>query len=1609
MDTTRPSRGPLSAEPIAIIGIACMFPQAPDLGAFWRNIVGAVDAVSEPTAAWDAQRYLDSGRIKTAAGGYLKDLFRFEPREFGIMPNSIDGGEPDQFLALRIARDALADAGYLAGCDHRDTGVVLGHSTYLHRGQGAILQNTLVLDQTLDLLKAVCPSLGADALAEIRARLKAKLPPCSADIAPGLVPNVMTGRIANRLNLKGPNYLVDAACSSSLLAVNAAVDELRSGRSRLMLAGGVNASLPAEVTVIFTQLGALSGRGKVRPFEQGSDGTLLGEGLGIVALKRLGDALADGDRVYATVRGVGQASDGRGTGLLAPSVEGETLAIRRAYESTGVDPATIGLVEAHGTGIPLGDRTEIAALKNVFGERRTPQGAIAIGSVKSMISHCIPAAGIAGLIKTALSLHHQVLPPTLCGSVNAELGIAETPFYVNTASLPWAARLGAVRRAGIDSFGFGGINVHAILEEAPAQAQRPASAMPWPAELCVVSAPTREALIAKLARLATELDADADAGLPQAAATLAARDGAEPVRIAIVAKDLAALRRSLEQAQRKLSEDAAPRWSTRGGTVFSERPLGGRLAFLFPGEGSQYVGMLGDLALCFGEVRQWLDFWHTLYDEPRGNNRTDVVFPADSELDGDARRVLEQRLNQMDIGSEAVFVAGQAMHALLRSLGVEADAMVGHSSGESAALAASGAVPVGTPDALGGFVRRLNAIYERVLAEGHVATGALLAVGALPADTVAAHIAARGGDVVVAMDNCTNQLVLFGPRDAIDALQKVLADAGAICLPLPFGRGYHTPAFAAVSAAFRVFYEDIALRAPQVPLYSCASAELFSGDVEQVRDLAARQWSTCVRFRDTIERMHADGVRHFVEVGPSAHLTAFVNDVLAGRERSAIATNVRRRNGVEQLLTVLADLYANGRPVALDRLFSGRGLSDASETDATRASEGASPRQAKGQGLALDNTMPMLRFSAEERADLRRLATPDGIGRAPGAIEAASAPTPPSELATHVETPSAELAGEPIDRVMAGYFEMMRGFLEQQRTVVAAWRPPGIEAIAPAVQADGRAPLLDEVLEHDAQHLVAHCHFSLADNFLRSHVLSGSVSDVDPELSGLVCMPLMVSLEVMAEACCLLAGVDTVRVIENVRAFDWIALDDEALTLEVRAEVVDADAGVYRAQLLNGADVAASADFRFADAWRLPGLADLDESRPFRWSGPELYTTGMFHGPVFKSVRQIEGWSRDGIDATLRDGGLDGFLADGATPALVLDPVLLDAVGQLAAYWTAQQAGTDFNSFPSTIGRIELYVPRPVATAGARLRGRQRPVGSDDAIAAPRTWSFEALAADDQPLFRIADLVNVFFDVPHSFYEVRRDPLLGRLGAALAEPALDGITLWQVPHFSEAFCAQSNGIFLRILAHALLSFDERAPWRELAGTAKHRRQWLFGRAAIKEAVRVLVHRQTGHLLYPSDITVVHDAQGAPMVTGWWCGRVADAPHVSLAHNERAAVVAVSSERPVGVDLEDLGRIQRPELLADSLTPGERAGLRGLVDEALEERLLRLWCAKEAAAKQLRIGLLGSPERFEVRFADAAFGHALVDFEGTAVSVNVVRDGRAVLAVAAADASRIEVS
>jgi acyl transferase domain-containing protein/phosphopantetheinyl transferase len=1560
-------------EPVAIIGMACIFPQAPDVRTFWRNILAGVDAISEPAPEWEADRYLKSSRIATSHGGYLKDLYRFDPREFGIMPHSIDGGEPDQFLALRLAREALQDAGYLRDdYDHVDTGIVLGHSTYLHRGQGNFVQHGIILDQMTELLQAVLPTSDEGTWSAARKYLEKKLPQFNADIVPGLVPNAMTGRIANRLNLRGPNYLIDAACSSSLLAVGAAMDELRNRRSRLMLAGGVNASLPPEISMIFTLIGALTNRGRVRPFEEGSDGTLLGEGLGIVVLKMASDALADRDRIYSVIIGFGQASDGKGLGLLAPSVSGEALAMERAYRSCGVDPLTIELVEAHGTGIPLGDKTEIAALKKIFGDRKGTQGSVAIGSVKSMISHCIPAAGIAGLIKGTLALHHKILPPTLCGKINPELGIGSTPLYVNTSARPWISQPERPRRTGINAFGFGGINAHAILEEAPALASRPAELSAWPAELCVFSAESNEALAGKLTGIADLLSNKTLYSATDIAAALWGQDENLSHRLAMVVRDTEDLRQKIGQALSRLNDDPAARWSTRNGINYSRTPIDGRLAFMFPGEGSQYLNMLADLALHFDEVRNWFDFWRGLYAAGPGETRTDIVFPPQSEFTEERREELEKRLHDMDVGSEAVFIGSQAIHALLTSVGVHPDVMVGHSTGESSALVAAGAIAPAGLKQLAESVRELNRVYQHVLAEGKIPTGVLMAVGALPQATVDEQISALGNKVVVAMDNCSNQLVLYGQEDPIAALQESLAAMGGICIPLQFNRGYHTSHFSAMSEAFLHYYERIGLKLPRVPLYSCASADLFPDDVSGVRELASRQWSMKVRFRETILKMHLDGVRYFVEVGPSGNLSSFVNDILVGKDYLSLATDNHRKSSIEQFLSVLSHLYVNRKGLQLRRLFTSRSVIPA---DPEREMNNAR------RGMHLANTMPIVHLDTADRAALRELL---------------AQPQTSHDLRQTRDTGPGERR-----RIEPGGDGRTSGIPDQHMETPKHYAMPEQLVRASAVRPEEYAPFLSAVTEWNERQLMAECRLSLyEDNFLMHHILSGQVSEYDPELLGLSCVPLTVSLEIMAEACVLLAGRIDVTVIENIKVYDWIALDDGELTLEVTAEAIGPRK--YKAGLFNVGTLVVSAEFSFETDWRAQRLPALAESRRSRWEGHELYTFGMFHGPIFQNIKRIEAWNDQGIDAELSEVKLEGFFEGNKTPDLVLNPVLLDAIGQLAAYWIAHRSGTDFNCFPTTIERIELYSQCPQNMKGLRLLARQsQPDPGATDMGTTQLWQFECLDSEGNPLFRTVNLTNVYFAVPNAYCRVRIDPLRNWLGRPVRTSGKSEALLWQLPHLPENFCVQSRGIFLRILAHAVLSSEERNEWRALTPNVRHKREWLLGRVCLKEAVRYWILQKTGRLIHSADIIVLHEEKGAPYVDGLWIDDSMRPPEISLSHDRHVSVAAVASPlNPIGVDVEHIGKLQNTDLLQGALTDAERMALRDCGSKVMEERVLRIWCAKEAGAKYLGLGLQGRPEEFEVSFLDDRWNLAEVNHKGDVVSVEIGSERDMIIALAA---------
>uniref|UniRef100_UPI003F83775E beta-ketoacyl [acyl carrier protein] synthase domain-containing protein n=1 Tax=Actinosynnema sp. TaxID=1872144 RepID=UPI003F83775E len=393
---------------VAITGMAVLLPGAPDLDSYWRNIVGGVDAITEvPPDRWDPGFYdpdahgtRRADRVYCRRGGFVDAAV--DAAGFGVMPRSVPGTEPDQLIALQVAADAIADAGGESAlpADRRRVGVVLGRGGYLTPGLVRLDQRVRTATQLVTTLRELAPELDEARLERVRASFTDQLGPEAPEAAIGLVPNLAASRVANRLDLRGPAYTVDAACASSLVAVDHAVRELATGRCDAVLAGGVHHCHDITLWSVFSQLGALSPSQRVRPCHRDADGVLIGEGTGVVVLKRLEDAERDGDRVYAVISGTGVASDGRSASLLNPAQEGQARAVRQAWDAAGLDPrapGAIGLLEAHGTGTPAGDGAELATLAEVFGPADGERAVL--GSVKSMIGHTMPAAGVAGLVK----------------------------------------------------------------------------------------------------------------------------------------------------------------------------------------------------------------------------------------------------------------------------------------------------------------------------------------------------------------------------------------------------------------------------------------------------------------------------------------------------------------------------------------------------------------------------------------------------------------------------------------------------------------------------------------------------------------------------------------------------------------------------------------------------------------------------------------------------------------------------------------------------------------------------------------------------------------------------------------------------------------------------------------------------------------------------------------------------------------------------------------------------------------------------------------------------------------------------------------------------------
>jgi acyl transferase domain-containing protein/phosphopantetheinyl transferase (holo-ACP synthase) len=1467
---------------IAIIGMACVFPGAAGIERYWENILHKVKAIDDAPPEWEAELFYEENtkaddRTYCKRGGFLGKLAQFDPLSFGIMPNAVDGAEPDHYMALQTAHDALKDCGPLdLEKVKQRTAVIIGRGTYVNRGNAAALQQGVMVESILRILKQLHPEHTAEELAEIKKKLHASLPQFNANTSSGLVPNIITGRIANRLDLMGPNYLVDAACASSLVAVEMAARELRSGECDLALAGGVNSNTSPVLMMIFSQLGALSHRGELASFDEAADGTLLGEGVGMVVLKRLADAERDRNHIYAVLKAIGIASDGRATHVLNPRVEGEEAALRRAYEPAGIDPLSVGLLEAHGTGTPVGDVVEVEALRRVFPDRQTESPRCALGSVKSMISHTVPAAGVAGLIKAALALHHKVLPPTLCEHPNPKLQLEKTNFYINTETRPWIhGSTKAPRRAGVNAFGFGGINAHAILEEYTGPNTAPWLQHEWDSELFVFSGGDRGEVIEE-ARRALELLKTEGLSLMNLAWTLNCHRPMGPVRLAVVGVSQADLETKLQRALQRLGDERTRNIRDIEGIFYFREPLAqqGKLAFSFPGEGSQYHNMLGDLCLHFPEVRRTFDLMDRAYEtHSRDYLPSDVIFPPPFGSPS------KDRLWNMDSGAETVFCANQAMYALIENLGIRADAMVGHSTGEHSALLASQVVEVADDAELIEHILGVYEVFDKLNTTSNIPEAVLLAVAGADHAFLEKQVAASGGELYIALDNCVHQVVLCGKEPAIDKLMAVLVPKGAICQKLPFSRAYHTPWFEVFSKPLKGHFDRLRIGRANVALYSCVTASPYPQDADEIRSLAAVQWSSTVRFRETIEAMYRDGVRLFVEIGPRSNLTGFTDDILRSKPHAAIPSNVHHRSGIVQLHHMLGQLVAHGVNPKLEHLY------------ALRAPRPIDEKIKPKRMMALGTGLQPVRLPADFHLP----------GRA-----VAETPAPSPVLP---EPPPSTQHPEPRTLLMLEHLSTMEQLVRTQQEVMAAYL--AAQQHRPAAPQPSRFPFFNEVVEVvPGVRGVARHHFSPEREIIfHDHSLGLGVSTEDPSLYGLPMVPLTVTMEMLAEAGALLHPDKLMTGMRDIRATRWIMLEKPDYTVEATMRETAPDE-VHVALREAGAPapgalrpILAEATIVFAGRYPDPGPPRpfvLESEKRSAWIPEQLYRTGMFHGALMQGTRSVERAGRNGASATIEALPHSGLFTGDPRPKFLFDPVLLDAAGQVVAYWfwEAIEKGTDL--FPYRVAAFHCYAPAP--PTGTQLECRVlRRVENESVIHS----DIEVLDRAGKVYYRLENWETRRFRQPPRFLQLRIDPRNTYLATPWNEPIAaangkPGVACCRVDGLSQEFLESSHGIWLKALAYLVLNRRERQVWENMQMPSKDRVDWLLERCAAKDAVRMLIRERFGEQLCAADVEIVTDASGQPVVEGAWKQRLGVNPAVSLTHaGGVAAAMAVLDPQQLG--------------------------------------------------------------------------------------------------------------
>ncbi|WP_163853077.1 type I polyketide synthase [Paenibacillus elgii] len=853
---------------IAIIGMAGRFPGAGDLEQFWTNLRDGRESITSFKAS-------EKNRVHTA--GILEEAADFDAVFFGMTPREAEMTDPQHRLFLECAYEAMESAGYPpTRCPER-IGVYAGS------GQSDYLQHVLSHDE---LVKSFGPF----------------------QIGIGNHPDFLATRVSYKLNLSGPSIAVQTACSSSLVAVHMACQALLTYECDMAIAGGVSVKADQTAGFDYQEGGILSPDGRCRAFDAKSQGTAVGNGAGAVLLKRLDEAVSDGDTILAVIRGSAVNNDGaQKVGYTAPSVTQQAEVVREALAVSEIDPVTMTYIEAHGTGTALGDPVEVAALTEAYREGTSQKQYCAIGSVKTNIGHLDSAAGIAGLIKTVLCLQNKMLPPSLhYTEPNPKIDFANSPFYVNDRLREWKTD-GHPRRAGVSSFGMGGTNVHVVLEEAtlveavrhPEEGAGARTGTDW--NVIALSAKTAAALRRKTERLIGYLQTNRDVPLSDVAYTLAAGRETFARRLAVVGRDRGTV---ADELKAKLA-DLPP-----SGRVVQEPEGGGEpqlgVTFMFTGQGAQHIYMGAELYESAPVYREQVDRCAERLQPLLGLNLRNVLYPPPSQAEEAASRLRQTALTQ-----PALFVLEYALAKQLEAWGVRPQAMIGHSIGEYVAACLAGVMTV--DDALTAVAARGSLMQE-------MDRGAMLAIAQSEAD-VRELLAAASPELSVAAVNGPMSCVVSGPFEAIERLEQVLGRRNAVSKRLVTSHAYHSAMMEPMLERFAGVMRGIALHAPQLPYVSNVTGTWITAEQATDPMYWVRHLRDTVRFADGIRLLSETGRTAFLEIGPGHSLTSLVRQQTARNATigvpavNALPPATAGKSAYASVLQALGELWSAGADI----------------------------------------------------------------------------------------------------------------------------------------------------------------------------------------------------------------------------------------------------------------------------------------------------------------------------------------------------------------------------------------------------------------------------------------------------------------------------------------------------------------------------------------------------------------------------------------------------------------------------------------------------------------------------------------------------------------------